>query len=53
MKMKVGMAEMLYSWAASSFSSTSTFKNTTLADLKAQLAEAGEKLVVIDFYATW
>lgn len=25
----------------------------TLADLKAQLAEAGEKLVVIDFYATW
>ena len=31
MKMKVGMAEMLYSWAASSFSSTSTFKNTTSA----------------------
>ena len=31
MKMNVGMAEMLYSWAASSFSSTSTFKNTTSA----------------------
>ena len=29
MKMKVGIALMLYSWAASSFSSTSTFKNTT------------------------
>ena len=29
-KMKVGMAEILYSPAASSFSSTSTFKKTTL-----------------------
>jgi len=30
-RMKVGMAEMLYSWAASSFSSTSILTNTTLS----------------------
>jgi len=25
----------------------------TLADLKKELADAGDKLVVVDFYATW